>query len=355
MNKRSPGLILSCLCLVLWLQADWKKDVQDSLGSRKDIQGAYDLLTAQYGVIEASDKPGVSGLLAFLAHKLDDHGAETAWITEFFERYQAQDTLFEYVDGVTRFELIMFLDTWRETYPLVTDISLLQRTDAFDSMLPAQLEIGVEVRNGAFYKISDEERILSGGQWMEGFHILKIPVSSQFDSRGTLSYFLDLKAGDLVIRKPIRLAVTIEEQPSAFETAPRPPAARRPAQKPLEGELALYIGDRLIFSSRKLPAFTPPPAEIKITPPLPQGTKPFMLPPKDDPFAHSVSIFDAVGLTYKAIRDIFKKKPPEKSPNPYRRQDQMTVVFQRQHPEGGEVTIQATVNLKAEEAVALRD
>lgn len=33
----------------------------------------------------------------------------------------------------------------------------------------------------------------------------------------------------------------------------------------------------------------------------------------------------------------------------------MTVVFQRQRPEGGEVSIQATVNLKAEEAVALRD
>jgi hypothetical protein len=128
-----------------------------------------------------------------------------------------------------------------------------------------------------------------------------------------------------------------------------------PAPRAVEGEVSLYVGDKLILTSKKLSS-KPASLKIPIPGPSPWGTKPFIVPRKDSPQFNQFSILDAVAEVYKAIKDIGKKrKAASVSPPSYRKTQVLGFAFTRPGPSGGEVRYKASVSLAALKGAIVRE
>ena len=167
----------------------------------------------------------------------------------------------------------------RQRIPWPRDSCSSKRTGEDDPSPPARLEVGFDLLNEAYYRVSGDGVTLTGGLWQGGFHILRFPFSGGYDRTGEIAFDLDLKVAELVVRKRITVKVDVQSSP-AFSLPPVAPAAGRPAPpapRPIEGEVSLYVGDKLILTSKKLSS-KPPPLKIPIPGPSPWGTKPFDRP-----------------------------------------------------------------------------
>ena len=321
--------------------ADWKQDIQAYLGTPKDYPGALAYLQAAYPGLEAVDKQTAGAFLAYLASKAADQAQEKRWIVEYFEFYKDADPLLDFLDLDSRQDFFNYWGRWQRSYPIITDLNLLEPTGTPILAPPSEIRLGVELLNTAFYKISDSSGTLAGGLWQGGFHILSLPATGMFDASGSREFILDLKAGDIIVRKRIGVEVDVRR--------PGPPATPSPANalrtKDVEGEIALYVGDKLISSSRKILSKTPP-LDIPIPGPSAPDTKPYLAPRKDIPTFTGVSIFDALGAAYTALRDLLKKKPLPPSPPSYQKVKRMTVTFATQEAALGAQDIQAYLTLR---------
>jgi hypothetical protein len=71
-----------------------------------------------------------------------------------------------------------------------------------------------------------------------------------------------------------------------------------------------------------------------------------MLPRRDNPFLNSASILDALGIAYKAIKELTAKKPPQPPAPTYSKKAQITLSFPSQDAAGSEVTMDAVVKIR---------
>ncbi len=321
--------------------ADWKQDIQAYLGTPKDYPGALSFLQDAYPGLDGLDKQTAGAFLAYLASKVPDPDREKHWLVEYFEFYKDADPFLDFLDLESRKDFFGYWGRWQRSYPIVTDMNLLEPAGVPVLAPPAEIRIGVELLNAAFYKISDRSGALSGGLWQSGFHILSLPSTGMFEESGSREFILDLKAGDIIVRRRIGVEVDVRR--------PTPPAGSSPGNvlraKEIEGEVALYVGDKLISSSRKIMAKTPP-LDLPIPGPSAPDTKPYIVPRKDVPTFSGASILDAVGAAYSALRDLFKKKPLPPSPPSYQKVKQMTVTFSTQEESVGAQDIQAHLTLR---------
>ncbi len=358
MTKKSAAIFLAGLLSATALSADWKTDVRALLDPpRRDVGAARTYLRENFDGLEPEEKPTAAEFLAFLARKAGDPRDELERVVACFETYGDVEPAFDFLDDAMGREFMIFWGTWKTSYPLASGFVLLERAGEDDPSPPDRLEVGLDLMNEAFYRVSGDGGTLAGGLWQGGFHILRLPFSSGYDRSGEISFDLDLKVGELVVRKHITVKVDVESS-SAISFPPVAPAAgppAPPAPRAVEGEVSLYVGDKLILTSKKLSA-KPAPLKIPIPGPSPWGTKPFMVPRKDAPQFNQVSIIDAVSLAIQAIRDIGKKrKLASVSPPSYRRTQALGFSFTRPGPSGTELRYRASVSLEASNGTVARE
>jgi hypothetical protein len=350
MTKRCSAPFLAVLLMVSALSADWKTEVRALLDPpRRDLAAARDYLRGNFDGLEPGDEPAAAQFLAFLARKAGDPRDELERVVACFETYGDIEPAFDFLDDALGREFMIFWGTWKTRYPLATGFLLLERTGEDNPSPPARLEVGLDLLNPAYYRVSGDGVNLAGGLWQGGFHILRLPFSGVYDKTGEIAFDLDLKVEELVVRKRITVKVDVQASP-AYSLPPVAPAAgpsAPPAPRPVEGEVSLYVGDKLILTSKKLSS-KPSPLKIPLGGPLPWGTKPFMAPRKDAPELNQVSILDAVSLAIQTIKDIGKKrKLSSVSPPSYKKTQALGFSFTRPGPSGTELRYRASVSVDA--------
>lgn len=328
------------------LAADWKTGLLSYLGRSPDHKAAWGFLAGEYGSLEGEERQTAGALLPYLAGKIGEMSREEELISAYFETYRDNGPDLSFLDDHTRRDFLLFWSRWTSVYPLVYDLKLLSYVTRTPAGLPAAVEVGLELLNDALYRVSLGPYILEGGHWRRGFHILTVPVHGLFEREGTYEFLLDLKAGDLIVRKPIRIEIAIADvsapAPRPQETAPL--QSGMPSVSARAGEISLYVDGKLILKSRKI-APKPPPLSFALPGPSMPGQKPYLPPPKTDPMASGVSIIDALALTYKAIKDLVARKPPKPSPPSYRFVDSLAFSYIRTTAEGLPSSARATVAL----------
>ncbi len=337
--------------------ADWRADLLSYLGPRPDFAAARAYLDSQWTSLEDADRQTALALLAFLARKTLDVDRERSLVVDYFEMYHDTHPDFGFLDDWTRRDFLSFWGFWTTNFPLVTGLSFLDSREVADTGLPATIEVGLNLLNDAYYRISLESRVLEGGHWSGGFHILTIPVSRLFEKPGSYEFVLDLKRNDLIVRKPFRIDIDVKTRGSERTDAGTKdliagPSPASPTKIP-EGEIALYVDGKLILTSKKSAPRSQAPLKIPIPGPSMPGQKPYLVPPRDDPMSRGVSILDALSLAYKAIKDLTKKKPPKASPPSYAKVDTLTFSFLKWDSEGMTAEAQAMVRMRPLKAVLL--
>ena len=361
---------------------DWKAELLTYLGAKPDFRAAMEFLVEKAKGMEEPDRQTAAALLPYLAWKTGDAAGERDLISDYFEKYLDNDPEFGFLDDFSLRDFLNFWGRWRTRYPLVSAVNFLYSPAGAGSTLPAGIEIGLDLMSDAYYKISLGPYNLEGGFWPRGFHIMTVPVDGLFERSGTYDFTLDLKAaagpaspgpgqagaGDIVVRKPIRIAVDLSAVASArapeavlpevrIPTKPAQASRTLPGPAPgapaLNGELSLYVDGKLIMRSRKIAA-TAPPINIPLGGPSMMGTKPYLPPPTTDPMANSVSILDAIAVTYKVLKDLLSKKPPVPSPPSYQKVTSLTFSFTKAGADGTLSEAKALVRLENARAIVLR-
>jgi hypothetical protein len=357
MTKRIPAAIFLLFALAPLLRADWKSELLSRLGRTPDYRAAYEYLVEESKNLEPEDRQTTGVLLPFLAGKLGDVVRERDLAVDYFETYRDNDPDFGFLDDYTLRDFLAFWFRWKRSYPLAYDLNLLSYAKGPATGLPAAVEVGLELLNEAYYKISLGPYILEGGYWPAGFHILTIPLSNLFERSDTYDFILDLKAGDIVVRKSVRVRVDIADMVAAATPSPRntlSPESGTPARTIQEGEISLYVDGKLILISRKIAA-KPSSLTFPLGGPLMPGQKPYMPPPTTGPMVSGVSILDALALAYKAIKDLVAKKPPRPSPPSYQKVSSLSFAYSRTTAEGLAVSARASVGLVPSRAVILKE
>ena len=357
MIRRTAAGFLIALALTAGLRADWKMDLNARLGRNPDYRAAWDLLVVESKTLEAGDKQTAAFILPFLAARLGEKDGERSLVADYFETYLDNDPDFGFLDEYTLRDFLAFWASWKRVYPLVYDVNLLSYSRTPATGLPGSVDVGLELLNEAFYRVSLGPYILEGGYWPKGFHILTIPLRDLFTRPDTYEFVLDLKAGDFIVRRPVRVKVDIADvapsrAPAPEETFATPPSV--PLRPIREGEISVYIDGKLVLKSRKIAA-RPTPFTFPLGGPLMQGQKPYMPPPKNDPLMNSVSIVDALALAYKAIKDLVSKKPPKPSPPSYQKVSVLSFSYSRTTSAGQSVSARASLSLPPSRAVILKD
>ncbi len=339
MTKRTiAGFIFIVLCGSV-LGSDWRTTLLSYLGPSPDHAAAREFLEREGFSVPEEDRQTALALLAYFCHKTSDPEKERLLITRYFETYRDNHPDFGFLDDWSRRDFLAFWGPWSLRYPLITDLSFLESRNTGETGLPATIRVGLDLLNAALYKVSWEGQVLEGGQWTKGFHILELPASDLFQDSGIHEFSLILKADDLVVRKPILLEIDVQTTERVSSSATRPdttPPVSYTSQSPKipEGEISLYVGGKLVLTSKKTAPRSAEPVKIKIPGPSMPGTKPYLVPPTEDPMARSVSILDALALAYKAIKDLTAKKPPKPSPPSYTKTTSMVFPFVRWDNDG---------------------
>jgi hypothetical protein len=358
MIKRIAAGGLIALAFAAGLRADWKTDLNARLGRNPDYRAAWDFLTEASKTLEDGDKQAGAFILPFLAARLGDIEGEKALVRDYFETYLDNEPDFGFLDEYILRDFLTFWISWKRLYPLVYDVNLLSYSRTPATGLPASVDVGLELLNEAFYRVSLGPYILEGGYWPKGFHILTIPLRDLFTRSDTYEFVLDLKSGNLIVRKPVRVQVDIADiapsAPAPEETfAPQTTAPVRPIQ---EGEISVYIDGKLVLKSRKLAARAAAPFTFPLGGPLMRGQKPYMPPPKNDPMTmNGVNIVDALALAYKAIKDLVAKRPPKPSAPSYQKVSVLSFSYSRTTSAGRSVSARASLSLPPAKAVILKD
>jgi hypothetical protein len=345
------------LALAPLLRADWKSELLSRLGRTPDYRAAYDYLVEESKKLEPEDKQTAGVLLPFLAGKLGDVVRERDMTADYFETYRDNDPDFGFLDEYTLRDFIAFWARWKRAYPLAYDLNLLSYAKGPATGLPAAVEVGLELLNPAYYRISLGPYILEGGYWTAGFHILTIPLNGLFDRSDTYDFILDLMAGDIIVRKPVRVRIDIADMVTGAAPSPREslsPEPVTPAKTIQEGEISLYVDGKLVLRSRKIAA-KPTSFTFPLGGPLMPGQKPYLPPPKTDPMASGVNIVDAIALAYKAIKDLVSKKPPRPSPPSYQKVSSLSFAYSRTTAEALAVSARASIALVHSRAVILKE
>ncbi len=356
-RKLAAGLLLA-LAVSATAWADWRTELNARLGRNPDYRAAYDFLVEEAKKLESNDKQTAGFILPFLASKLGDKETEGRLVSDYLEAYLDNYPDFGFLEEYALRGLLSFWAVWERAYPLVHDTNLLAYSRTPATGLPASVDVGLEVLNEAFYRVSLGPYILEGGLWTKGFHILTIPLSGLFTRSDIYEFTLDLKSGDLIVRRPIRIQVDIADLAT---TSPAPPAEDRfappstlPAKPIEEGEISVYIDGKLVLKSRKIAprraAFTFP-----LGGPLMQGQKPYMPPPNRDPMTMGgVDVLGALALAYKAIKDLVAKKPPKPLPPSYQKVSVLSFAYSRTASGGQSVSARASISLPGARGFILR-
>jgi hypothetical protein len=339
-NKKKIVLALGLAILVGLgsFQAQWTAPLADYFGQKKDYGGAVTYLLGNLEKIDESDKPAAYELLAFCCHKLNDTAGERNWITAYFDADVGNEPIFGFLDEQSYADLSRFITDWRIRFPKVADIAIVANRLQSGSSAPALIPLVVDISREAYFRLVSKEGIIKGGLFQAGTNSLNIEAGRFFEDSGTHVFFLDLKAGDIVLRKEINVEIKLENP------VPPPEPDRIPPKKVKEPEykLSMYVGGKLILSNTKLPKDVP----LKIE--WPKGTVALPKFPRDQANynLNAFSIPDALSALYSAVKDIVKGKNTKAPEFKYKKEQQSEISFLTTDDEGLQKKVDATIRLK---------
>ena len=122
----------------------------------------------------------------------------------------------------------------------------------------------------------------------------------------------------------------------------------------MEGQIDLYVGDKLILRSKKLAVVTPP-IDIPIPGPSMPNQKPYMPTPRTGPAVSGVSILDALALTYKTLKDLLARKPPKPSAPVYQKVTTLEYFYTRTEADGAPSEARAQVKINPARGLIIRE
>ena len=341
-------LILSVYVPLLSQAPDWRSTTVDYFYNR-DFLNASEYLRERLPNVDPSEKPTVIALLAFLSNRLGNKTQARDWMLQFFETYGGPNLSFPFLDIVSEGDVTAYLNSWRSRYPQVTNLTLVRRRNNPGPMPPETVELGIEISADAFYRFSATEGILGGGLLHKGFNILGIPAEHFFDRSGAHVFILDLKQGEILLRKEltVSIGVTPEGAPSAEKMLTEGIG--------MEYVLSLYFGDKLVVSSSKLGQATNPlKLDLK---PTNLVANPLFKPPGQhdnfDPNMTGFSIPGAIGVLTGLVKDLLAKKPQKIEPTIDKVGSYVFTYF-RSGAGNAEVEVTATVKLQTQNVPAGR-
>jgi hypothetical protein len=194
--------------------------------------------------------------------------------------------------------------------PLISGICLIENKVYQSGLPPGKITIGLQAQAEALYKMSDRGRVLQGGVFKKGFNFLPLPAKEMFTRTGTHTFFLECKAGEWTFAKEIIIDIRLVPLYVVQK--------RGEERKKHEFTLSFFIGDRLIYATKK---YAETDISFKID-----------LPPSDgryDPFgliddvkkpAEGVPIFGAVAGLYHLAKSLSPGKEEEDYSNFEKRQ-----------------------------------
>jgi len=226
-----------------------------------------------------------------------------------------------------------------EEFLFIADMGLINSKISNGLTPPARLVVGIDIKKEAYYKLSYKGDIIGGGLFNKGLNIFSIEATDLFEKSGSFIYLLDLKVGALVLSKEIEINIQLDSFDDIIKTENK---IKNP-----EYEISMFIGDKLVTSSKKLIS-SKLSFQVKL-PPLPENYGPFYDLKRSDPALNSFSILDAVGAAYGLVEKLIAKKNKEKKEIPIQKYKQITRTFLRKNSEGVAKEVKAVITLKTKE------
>jgi hypothetical protein len=336
--KKNLAFVLLLAVSVRALPAQWKDDVAGIFRGTRDYKGIVESVMARLDKMDAADKPDASGLLAFCFNKLNDKTNEIKWIAEYFETYRAGDSGYAFIDLVGQAEVIAFLSRWKGRYPFVPEIALIAGVEGNPIIIQGILPLGFELTADAYYKFSEGSTVIKAGLFKSGPNILSLDANDLFLRPGKRTYFLELKAGELILKKEIDLDIEV----SSPWNEPKAPTLKR---QPLYYRLSLYIGGELVMASQKTENAVPLKLDVKPNQ-NPFGYKPDYYVTRNNPGTNYFSIFSAIGLLYQLFKDLLKKKDAKAEPPKIQLVQEMTISNKQKDTDGNDRETKVSIKLK---------
>lgn len=342
------ALALSAAWPLLSQASDWRSMTGTYLYNR-DFLNASEYLRERLPDVDPSEKPAVIALLAFLSDRLGNKTQARDWMLQFFETYGGPNLSLPFLDIVSEGDVTAYLNSWRSKYPQVTNLTLVRRRNNPGPMPPETVELGIEISADAFYRFSDTNGIMGGGLLHKGFNILGIPAEHFFDRSGAHVFVLDLKQGEVLLRKEVTVSIglTPEEAPSAEKKLTEGIG--------MEYVLSLYFGDKLVVSSSKLGQAANP-LKLDLKPTNLKANPLFKPPGQHDPFDPSMTGFSipgAIGVLTGLVKDLLTKKPQKIEPM-IDKVGSYVLTYFRPGAANAEVEVKATVTLQTRNVPAGR-
>ena len=337
MIKKIVLLFLFVFAFDFNLSADWKEEILRYFGNTNDYERAVEYLINHSSDTDNIPKPVAAGLLAYSFHKLNVKNKEFKWLINYFENYRVKETIFSFLDSSTYEDIKDYLVTWENKYPLVTEMAFIWKAGDRLSILPSKLIIGIDIKNDAYYKLSEGRNCIQGGLLKKGFNTFSISATRLFEKSGSYDYFLDLKAGDMIMRKKIEVDSKIDL-----------PADLRESESVIinkEYKVSLYVGGRLVACAKKSPENNLP---LKFElPHLPESYDPFDPKIQENPFSNSFSILGVLAGMYQLVRELKKEKAEERKSPSFQRKQQISFTFNKKDSDGIEKEVMVVIQLKS--------
>lgn len=344
MSKKTAHLVILMLSLLRPARAsDWKTEVASFFSSGDNPRGAAQYLEEQLPSLNEEDKPVALSLLAFLFRRLGDRENEYKRLGEYFEKYGPLDMSYEFLPVSTRNALILYLRDWVLRYPWVLKMGFVEssspRAKPAAPSPPQELILGIEMANEAYYKLCRGDEVLKGGQFRRGFNSVAIESGKLFEVSGNYPFVLELKAGNLIVRREVFVDVRL----NVFGVL----GSQGGEAKSSEYVLKMFLGDKLLALSRKTVTVMPP---VKIETPPPTGVyDPWGPGYQNKPQIETgFPILGIPALLNELLKSLKKKDEVEPVP-PVELKPDITVFFKARNRDGRNIEILARLTLGVKE------
>jgi hypothetical protein len=207
---------------------------------------------------------------------------------------------------------------------LVSEIFLIDSEIYQKYVPPGRILIGVEMESDVLYKLSSQSEVLQGGLLRKGFNSLSIDTQGFFEKSGSHKFVLETKVEDSLAKKEI----TIDVQLMPLYVVQK----RGEEKKKYEYTVSLFVGDRLIYSTRK---FALGDLSFKLDLPPSDGVyNPFGLIDGRQPPLNTFSIPDAIAGLYQLAKTLTSGKGKESQDKTIQKKQQIETTYVRRNASG---------------------
>lgn len=291
------------------------------LAQSPDVQQAAAYLESIWSKLPSAEKPAASACLAFLYHQLGLKTSEYHWLSLHLEKYPSSFWDSAFLPSPWSQKLIDYLNYWEKNYPQLFDLAFLKPPKSPLEKWPTSLTLVVNVKATAYYKIMQGGIPVTGGRLNAGTNLVTIPLPAFSPQERRLSFLLELKKEDLLIRHQIELRQTLEAATTQYAQQPPQVTSR-------QFRILLYWKNKLLAQSQII-------QDLKENinrdlPPRDGVFRPFgPYQEKNNPQNYGVSVFQAI----KLLGDFLQKKLSSDKPGSGGKKGERAFSLSRLSPE----------------------